>query len=93
LGSCSISFAGNLKGDLYCYFSTNCHVEDVAKQSEQFGKFVRLKLTSEIVEVVGCDSSEIMINYKGRTLTMSHYEVSKVTPEEGVTAAKKSISA
>ena len=65
----------------------------MVKQSEYFGKFVRLKLTNEIVEVVGFDSSDVVINYKGRNLTMAHYEVSRITHEEAAAAAAKCISA
>jgi hypothetical protein len=58
----------------------------VAKHSEQFGKFVRLNLTGEIVEVVGFDSTDIMINYRGRNLTMAHHEISHLAPEEAAPA-------
>jgi hypothetical protein len=61
----------------------------VAKQSDAFGKFIRLNLTSEIVEVVSSNSSEITIDYKGRHLTLRHSEVSRLTPEETAAAAKR----
>jgi hypothetical protein len=56
---------------------------------EAFGKFVRLNLIGEIVEVVGFDSTDITVNYKGKNLTMEHYEVSRVTPEEAAAAARR----
>jgi hypothetical protein len=40
----------------------------VAKNTEAFEKFVRLKLTGEIVEVVGFDSGDIMITTGGKPL-------------------------
>lgn len=61
----------------------------MAKHPDTFGKFVRLNLIGEIVEVVSFDSSEIMINFKGRNLTMEHYEVSRLTPEEEAAAAQR----
>lgn len=68
----------------------------MTKLSEAVGKavskFVRLNLTGEIVEVVGFDSTEIMINYRGQNLTMAHYEVSRITPEEAAAAAANRIS-
>jgi hypothetical protein len=64
----------------------------MAKQFRGFGKFVRLNLIGEIVEVVHVDSTEITVNYKGALLTMEHYEVSRVTPEEEIAAAVKRIS-
>lgn len=54
-----------------------------------FGKFVRLNLTGEIVEVLDCNSTEIIINFKGKKLTMAHHQVSWVTPEEAALAAKR----
>jgi hypothetical protein len=62
----------------------------VAKNLEGFGKFVRLHLTGESVEVVSFDSNEITVKYKGKDLVMSHHEVSLLTPEEQ--AAAKRIS-
>jgi hypothetical protein len=59
----------------------------MGKQYDIFGKFVRLNLIGEIVEVVDCDSTEITINHKGRKYTMDHHEVSRLTPEEAATAA------
>jgi hypothetical protein len=32
--------------------------------------------------VVGFDSGEIMINFRGMTLTMCPYEISRISPEE-----------
>jgi hypothetical protein len=54
----------------------------VAKQEESFGKFVRLKLTGEIVEVVCFDSDAITINFKGHSLVMKHHEVCHLRPDE-----------
>jgi hypothetical protein len=54
----------------------------VAKYDETFGKFVRLKLTGEIVEVVCFDSAEITITFKGHNLVMKHNEVSRLRPDE-----------
>jgi hypothetical protein len=56
---------------------------------QAFGKFVRLNLTGEIVEVFDCNSSEIIINFKGQKLAMAHHQVSLVTPEEAALAAKR----
>jgi hypothetical protein len=61
----------------------------MAKQYRAFGKFVRLNLIGAIVEVVDCNSTEIIVNYKGTTLRMSHYEVSRITPEESAAAEKE----
>jgi hypothetical protein len=61
----------------------------MGKQFDTFGKFVRLNLIGEIVEVVDCDSTEITINYKGRQFTLDHYEVSRITPEEAAVAAHR----
>lgn len=54
----------------------------MGKQYDIFGKFVRLNLIGEIVEVVDCDATEITINHKGRHFTLDHGEVSRITPEE-----------
>ena len=59
------------------------------KHPKAFGKFVRLNLIGEIVEVLSFDSTDIVINYKGKILTMEHYEVSRLTPEEEAAAAKR----
>jgi hypothetical protein len=64
----------------------------MAKQWDDFGKFVRLNLIGEIVEVVGFDSTNITIRYKGQNLTMEHFEVSRITSEEEAVAAAKHIS-
>lgn len=40
----------------------------MAKYSDGFGKFVRLKLIGEVVQVVSSDSDEITINFKGKIL-------------------------
>jgi hypothetical protein len=58
------------------------------KHPQAFGKFVRLKLIGEVVEVMSFDSTDIVINYKGKPLTMEHHEVSRVTPEEEAAAAR-----
>jgi hypothetical protein len=60
-----------------------------AEEFNEFGKFVRLKLIDEIVEVVGVNSTEIAIKFYGNILTMKHHEVSRVTPEEESTAASQ----
>ena len=59
------------------------------KHPQVFGKFVRLNLIGEIVEVLSFDSTDIVINYKGKTLTMEHHEVSRITPEEEAIAARR----
>ena len=64
----------------------------MAKYLEAFGRFVRLNLIGEIVQVVSFDSTDIMINYKGKILTMAHHEVSRITPEEEASAEAKRIS-
>jgi hypothetical protein len=56
---------------------------------EAFGKFVRLNLIGEIVEVVSVDSTEITVKYRGHHLTMNHYEVSRITREEEAAAASQ----
>ena len=56
---------------------------------QSFGKFVRLNLTGELVEVLECNSTEIIINFKGKKLTMAHHQVSWATPEEAAVAAKR----
>jgi hypothetical protein len=61
-------------------------------QSDGYGKFVRLNLIGEIVEVVGFDSTNITVRYKGQNLTMEHFEVSRITSEEEAVAAAKRIS-
>jgi hypothetical protein len=62
---------------------------DMANGTEAFDKFVRLKLTGEIVEVVGFDSGDIMINYRGQTLTMCPSEISHISPEEAARLGEK----
>jgi hypothetical protein len=59
---------------------------------EQFGKYVRLKVGGEIVEVVSFDFTEITINFRGKNLTLKHYDVSCITPEEEAAAAKRNSS-
>jgi hypothetical protein len=59
------------------------------KHTGVFGKFVRLNLIGEVVEVLSFDSTDITVNYKGKILTMEHYEVSRLTPEEETTAARR----
>jgi hypothetical protein len=61
----------------------------MAKYSDEFDKFVRLKLTGEIVEVLSSDAKEITINFRGQNLTLHHHEVSRLTPEEAAEAAKR----
>lgn len=63
-------------------------LSDVALESDAFGKFVRINLTGEIVEVVSFDLTEITISFKGRNLIMNHYEVSRITPEEAAAATR-----
>jgi len=46
------------------------------------GKFVRLKLTDEIVEVVTSDSDSITVNFKGQHIILRHTEVYRLSPEE-----------
>ena len=65
---------------------------DVIKNTEAFDKFVRLELTGEIVEVVGFDSGDIMINYRGKTLTMCPSEISRISPEEAAMLGEKRTS-
>jgi hypothetical protein len=65
----------------------------MAKKFNEFGKFVRLNIIGEIVEVEDCDSTEISINYKGRKYTMGHNEVSRVTPEEAAAMSALNASA
>jgi hypothetical protein len=64
----------------------------MAKQWDDFGKFVRLNLIGEIVEVVSFDSTNITVKYKGQNFTMEHFEVSRITSEEEAVAAAKHIS-
>jgi hypothetical protein len=64
----------------------------MTKNTEASDKFVRLRLTGEIVEVVGFDSGDIMINYRGQTLTMCPYEISRISPEEAAMPGEKRTS-
>ena len=64
-------------------------LHDVVKKFGSFGKFVRLNLFGTIVEVVDCNSAEIVVNYKGEKLRMSHSEISWATPEEAAAAAER----
>ena len=64
-------------------------LHEMSKLAETYGKFVRLKLTGEIVEVVGLDSGDIMINYRGQTLTMGPHEISRISPEEAAMLGEK----
>ena len=64
----------------------------MGKQSGTFGKFVRLNVIGEIVEVVDCDLTEITINFKGRNFRMDHEEVSHITPEEEAMLAQRRTS-
>jgi len=61
------------------------------KHTGVFGKFVRLNLIGEIAEVLSFDSTDITVNYKGKILTMEHYEVSRLTPTEEATASRFSV--
>ena len=51
-------------------------------ESENPGKFVRLKLTGQIVEVNEYDAKDVTINYKGTELTLRRNEISRITAEE-----------
>jgi hypothetical protein len=82
---------GNLNDDLHCYHKATCHAENMIKHTEVFGKFVRLNLIGEIVEVLSFDSTDIVVNYKGKILTMEHYEVTRLTPEEEAVAKRISV--
>jgi hypothetical protein len=59
----------------------------MAKEFDKFGKFVRLNLVREIVEVVSVDPTEITVKYYGMNIPMQHHEVSLVTPEEAAAVA------
>jgi hypothetical protein len=61
----------------------------MAKKSDAFGKFVRLNLIGETVEVASVDSAGITIKYHGNHITMKHWEVSHVTPDEEAAAASQ----
>lgn len=54
-----------------------------------YGKFVRVKLINEIVEVVSFDSDGITVNFRGQNIKLSLYDVSHVTPEEAAEAANR----
>jgi hypothetical protein len=58
------------------------------RQNDTLGRFVRLNRNGEIVEVLGYNSIEMVVNYKGAILTMSHDEVSRITTEEAAAAEK-----
>lgn len=62
---------------------------NMIKHPQAFGKFVRLNLTGEVVEVLECNSTEIIISFKGKKLTMAHHQVSRAAPEEAAVAAKR----
>ena len=47
-----------------------------------FGTFVRLNLTGEIVEVVGSESADITIKYRGEYVTLCQHEVSAISSTE-----------
>jgi hypothetical protein len=64
----------------------------MAEKWNTFGKFVRLNLIGEVVEVVCCDSTEITIKFKETDLTLKHYEVSRITAAEAVVAEVSLIS-
>ncbi|HEX3625840.1 MAG TPA: hypothetical protein VH280_10490 [Verrucomicrobiae bacterium] len=61
----------------------------VVKKHASFGKFVRLNRLGDIVEVLDCNSAEILVNYKGEKLRMSHSEISWATPEEAAAAVER----
>ncbi len=61
----------------------------MAKKSDVFGKFVRLNLGGEIVEVMSVDSAGITIKYFGNHIAMKYWEVSLVTSEEAAAAGKR----
>jgi hypothetical protein len=82
-----VNFSANINADLGCYHKATCHGQSVAEHSSAFGKYVRLNLIGEIVEVVSYDTTEITIKYRGGSLTMQHFEVSRLTPEEETAAA------
>ena len=58
--------------------------------SEINGKFVRLNLTGEIVEVLTGDSKELTIKYRGENITLFRYEVSALTAGEEASYTKGS---
>jgi|HubBroStandDraft_6_1064221.scaffolds.fasta_scaffold1564246_1 hypothetical protein len=64
----------------------------MAKLAESLSKFVRLKLTGEIVEVADFYCSDIIVNYKGKELPLAHHEVSWLTREEAAALAERRIS-
>jgi hypothetical protein len=61
------------------------------KHTGVFGKFVRLNLIGEVAEVLSFDSTDITVNYKGKIMTMEHYEVSRLTPEEETMASRLAV--
>lgn len=64
----------------------------MAESPKAFGKYVRLNLIGEIAEVVSFDTTDITVRFKGNTLTMEHYEVSRLSVEEEAIAARRSAS-
>jgi hypothetical protein len=56
--------------------------------SENPGKWVRLKLTGQIVEVNRYDAEEVTINHGGIELTFKRNEISRVTSEEELSHVK-----
>jgi hypothetical protein len=84
-----VNFAIKLNKELGCYHLATCHVWSVVEHPKAFGRYVRLNLIGEIAEVVSFDTTEITIKYKGNTLTMDHYEVSRISHEEEVLAASR----
>jgi hypothetical protein len=61
---------------------------NVVKKFASFGKFVRLNLTGQIVEVLDCNLIEIIVNFEGKKLTMTHSDISWATPQEAAAAAE-----
>ena len=61
----------------------------MVKKGDEFGKFVRLNLVGEIVEVVDADETEIVVKFFGHILTMKHREVSRISPEEAAAVERR----
>jgi hypothetical protein len=53
-----------------------------ANEPPSLGRFVRLKLTDEIVEVKQWASNSLTIEFKGQSITLRHDEVRHLPPEE-----------
>ncbi len=60
------------------------HHPERSLEPEILGKYVRLNLTGEIVEVESCDPFQVWINYRGQKLEMRRHEITRLTADQQI---------